>query len=1201
MDKQQQSPAPSLNSPQPAASGQAAAPGSRGQRALLGLSTSAGAGMGMARAMISGTFDDAAGSGGDPLPFQAQLEAALGMDLSFITAHTGQDDALASLGAQGAAYGEHILLGRSPSLETTAEEVIHAIQTGPRAGTSGALSHPGDPAEQEARSLAQDVAAGNTISSLPQAAARDAIHRSLAPGVDSYGVDDVHAGFEEEDLFLNASPSDKAEALLVAIYAQDIRTICATLAGDNASVKACFQAFNDGMTVEERICISLGSTHTPMALAFAENGRADIKSQIQAVTVRLSFGTDEELLFSLLENASVADRYEIAQDPTLMTQINYDTSGKTRARCLALLEPLREKIPAEERERVFEEIAKREGSLSGGADLLLVRLESRSLWFWEDTEGALKDITAWVQGRDPIEKVDIDAGTPAELAGVFAWMRRTLSADDIVRATALLQNGGELTTQDKIEAADAIWYGGLSRSDDEGIFTAIAEASPDERAELLQDQEQLNSVLARLGKTDQQRLLTMLRSAPAEADSAALNTLLQEIDEVVVSDTVVFQALEDLSTDALIRIRDDDALRARIEAKITRKTSFHKLIGYTGQDTALDGEQLAADNQRLAARIEYAYASFDSDEDLVYRAVIEWQAAGGVMGPEDAPLVTRIGSALFGYPRLHAEVMAALRGEKQLSQLGRLEYAASPLLWTDDAGLEGAVEDVSDEELLREWSNLDEYKTLAEEANTEAQLKSLADFQVDISGHVQALLKAERNDWLELVGTLRARLINLLRTNKQTAARVKELFYYVPREEILLRLERAQNNAIYAHDREGFWNEYSVGVMDTFSSAGPEEDRAMARYNADSAEAIAAEDGSLDEIVKSQKSQASGAAFQDTHHTYVDAKTAVAATTGAIVGAITTTFLSVVTAGSATPALVTLVNTMLGSTMTELTEAALSGEAYDIEAGAMKLSTNLLTELIKMQYGEMIEAWSKLGAQGFVNRFSKTLSVKFGPGTEALLLATSTKMLENLGDIPTDYVEALLTSEGLLREELAGAYTMNQLSFDDWAFKALTTALQSIIDQKLQLSQQIQDLANSQNWDECTTRLVQKGIVDIEWAPIAQKLIVGDGLNQEDAVSILCGLVSSLSKARIDIAEKKADTAATLSFFNTASITELKSLPNVDNQTASEIVHHRDRRHFSSVSEIIDLNFMVDKVLDPASIQIRDQFMKARTVEGITE
>ena len=73
------------------------------QRAMAELASSYGGGMQMARSLLS----SATAGGGDPLPYQAQLQSSLGMDLSFITVHTGQEDVLQALGAEGAGEHEH--------------------------------------------------------------------------------------------------------------------------------------------------------------------------------------------------------------------------------------------------------------------------------------------------------------------------------------------------------------------------------------------------------------------------------------------------------------------------------------------------------------------------------------------------------------------------------------------------------------------------------------------------------------------------------------------------------------------------------------------------------------------------------------------------------------------------------------------------------------------------------------------------------------------------------------------------------------------------------------------------------------------------------------------------------------------------------------------------------------------------------------
>lgn len=118
-------------------------------------------------------------SGGGPLPYQAELEAALGTPLGHLRAVTGKADALAAIGARAAAKGHVVAFADSqPELEQVAEEVVHTLQDGPSQGSS--VSSPTDSSEVEAKRIARDVAAGGAVDAV-RARASAAIQRDDEP------------------------------------------------------------------------------------------------------------------------------------------------------------------------------------------------------------------------------------------------------------------------------------------------------------------------------------------------------------------------------------------------------------------------------------------------------------------------------------------------------------------------------------------------------------------------------------------------------------------------------------------------------------------------------------------------------------------------------------------------------------------------------------------------------------------------------------------------------------------------------------------------------------------------------------------------------------------------------------------------------------------------------------------------------------
>ncbi|MGI2112291.1 eCIS core domain-containing protein [Shewanella frigidimarina] len=92
---------------------------------------------------------------GTSLPFKQQLEHSSGRDLSGIRTHLGQNSALASLGANGAALGNDIAFASSnPPLGLVAHEVAHVLQQRQNGSASHAAS------ELDAQQAARSAEAG---------------------------------------------------------------------------------------------------------------------------------------------------------------------------------------------------------------------------------------------------------------------------------------------------------------------------------------------------------------------------------------------------------------------------------------------------------------------------------------------------------------------------------------------------------------------------------------------------------------------------------------------------------------------------------------------------------------------------------------------------------------------------------------------------------------------------------------------------------------------------------------------------------------------------------------------------------------------------------------------------------------------------------------------------------------------------------
>ena len=104
-----------------------------------------------------------------PLPHGDTIQRLFGRhDVSGVQAHTGED-AAASAGAMGAeayATGDHVVLGDRTDLHTVAHEAAHVVQQRGGVQLKGGVGEAGDPYEQHADRVADEVVSGRSAEGL---------------------------------------------------------------------------------------------------------------------------------------------------------------------------------------------------------------------------------------------------------------------------------------------------------------------------------------------------------------------------------------------------------------------------------------------------------------------------------------------------------------------------------------------------------------------------------------------------------------------------------------------------------------------------------------------------------------------------------------------------------------------------------------------------------------------------------------------------------------------------------------------------------------------------------------------------------------------------------------------------------------------------------------------------------------------------
>jgi hypothetical protein len=275
--------------------------------------------------------------------------------------------------------------------------------------------------------------------------------------------------------------------------------------------------------------------------------------------------------------------------------------------------------------------------------------------------------------------------------------------------------------------------------------------------------------------------------------------------------------------------------------------------------------------------IEESVDHWDDNEDKIYKSVIAWQDAGGRMTDgEDTQLIVRVYTALLQVSTARwEEIYKALMGTRRLTWKDRLESSVVGA-GTDDTGLEATIKDVPDAVLVREWSNLSTYRERAKGAKSEAEVQGLADFIVDIDNDTKSMIKGDRDDWLELVGQLREKLITALK-KPEIAKIAQDEFHYTVRDRVLARLRYAQSAAYAEHDRgPGFWNDISMSLMDTGSATGAETEKEFGEAHGARVSVEQSEEGSEEEKEALTHAAEQNKEYLSSHSDYSAAKASVA-------------------------------------------------------------------------------------------------------------------------------------------------------------------------------------------------------------------------------------------------------------------------------------------------------------------------------------
>lgn len=996
---------------------------------------------------------------------------------------------------------------------------------------------------------------------------------------------------------------DLAVELSSALHHADMPTLYRILSrGDRAAILEKYaKAMSGNQGFETDAHANLSEMDAITAISFAKNGKADLYCKVMVVT-RWMYGTDEDTLFTLLETSPPADVLALVErDVTWLDEL----SGAQYRRAAQVLEPYGQAIQehggslsAEARAAFLEEFSK-EGPTS--ADLL-AQLEARRGWTDDDEVGMLADVHAWAKKKGKQTEID-----PV----LLTWLEGQLSASQFVEAKNALRTGDDRTLDDKIDeaAAERSWFDLVANPDEQRMYDAIEEASADERSAWA-GSDDAKGLGASIGESDAAHAMTLV-AAPDKESAANLDDLLTALEGITyVSDQQVFGALDKMKPAELARLRSDPALRERIESCVSDVDAFHAVIGYTlpaveGDDEAA-GKAIAANTARMVARVELAAGSVPglADTDALLRAVIDWQRAQGWMnsGGEDSALYARFADAAFvafvDQPYWYSKLLGATHYDPVITDKDRLELATVLVLGTDGAATERSIEDVQDDELIRDWSNLKEFKEANANATPEALTAASAAWVPDIDAEVRGWLEGDQTDALTDIGKIREKLVAALNSPEGSKLAADE-FGYANDERAFAVLQYRQADELQDRSRGDSWqNDVSSSLVDPFTGKGQLLDMAYGEFQGAAATAMTTERDSVEETPAFDFAEQERQDFLAAQQGYEELRSSTAEIAGTIVTSVLGVLVSIATAGTASPVAAALVGSLMTSAVGEMVKASISGEGYDWESGGVELTKALVTGLIAMPLEPLAKGLSG-GIAG------SAIAKAVVAGAEGAAPGVGGKLLKELGeagleavvkDFPTSYVGAAIETEGLLRQGVDGAIPIFESTMQSKAVDLLGSAAKykSGLDEK-----SIERLAHAGKWDDHLDQLVKAGIVDLAVTTAAERLISGEALKPEDFLELLCKTVDAVHGAHTDADEAKTSLGDALQFFNTASVDDLATAAG-DPRLAATIVLERERKKFKSIDDLKRVPSFEHDVLLPAAEKVLADLEEKRTAASTT-
>ena len=267
-----------------------------------------------------------------------------------------------------------------------------------------------------------------------------------------------------------------------------------------------------------------------------------------------------------------------------------------------------------------------------------------------------------------------------------------------------------------------------------------------------------------------------------------------------------------------------------------------------------------------------------------------------------------------------------------------------------------------------------------------------------------------------------------------------------------------------------------------------------------------------------------------------------------------------------------------------MTKAAIAGESYDKEGGAVALTQSLVTGLLAMPLDPLAKGLSGGIAATTLAKTIVASAESAAPGVGGLIIQHigSAGLDAMVKDFPGSYVGAAFETEGLLRQGLDGAIPTLQSTLQDLAVGLVVSGVQY----KAGLDEEsIERLTHAGKWDDHLDQLVKAGLVDVALTGAAERLIAGKPLEAQDFVELLCKTVESVHGSHVEAAESKTSLGDALKFFNTASVDDLATATG-DPRLAATLVLTREKAQFTTVDDLKKVPKFESDALLPAAEKV---------------